>query len=101
MKHDLPYCVVLHPKDNVAVVVREHFGKGRHEIGGISLSVQQDVPFGHKVALRPIAALSAVIKCGVPIGSATTPIAPGEHVHLHNMKSDYIATYTLDDSHGG
>jgi hypothetical protein len=29
------------------------------------------------------------------IGSATAPIRRGEHVHLHNLASDYIATYTL------
>jgi hypothetical protein len=32
----------------------------------------------------------------VPIGSATQDIAVGEHVHLHNMKSDYIQTFTLE-----
>jgi len=35
----------------------------------------------------------------VPIGSATRAIKAGEHVHLHNMKSDYIPTYTLEDEH--
>ena len=33
----------------------------------------------------------------MPIGSATRDIEPGEHVHLHNMKSDYLPTYTLED----
>jgi hypothetical protein len=31
-----------------------------------------------------------VIKFGVPIGSATVPIEAGRHVHVHNIKSDYI-----------
>jgi hypothetical protein len=42
-----------------------------------------------------------VIKYGVSIGSATRDIELGELVHLHNMKSDYLPTYTLEkeDSH--
>ena len=31
-----------------------------------------------------------VLKYGLPIGSATRDIAAGEHVHVQNMKSDYI-----------
>jgi hypothetical protein len=38
-----------------------------------------------------------IIKFGVPIGSATKHIDIGEHIHLHNMKSDYLPTYTLSD----
>jgi hypothetical protein len=40
---------------------------------------------------------SVVIKYGVPIGSAIVEIEAGEHVHLHNMKSDYIPTFVLDN----
>jgi altronate hydrolase len=44
------------------------------------------VPFGHKAALHAIAQGEAVIKYGVPIGTATCAIAPGEHVHVHNCR---------------
>jgi hypothetical protein len=30
------------------------------------------------------------------MGSATRDIVLGEHVHLHNMKSNYLPTYTLE-----
>jgi len=40
-----------------------------------------------------------VYKCGVPIGSAKEMIPGGAHIHLHNLKSDYIATYTVDKDH--
>ena len=33
---------------------------------------------------------SLAIKVGVPIGTATQAIAPGEHVHSHNLQSDHI-----------
>jgi hypothetical protein len=32
----------------------------------------------------------------VPIGSAKEEVAAGAHIHLHNLKSDYLETYTLD-----
>ena len=47
------------------------------------------IPFGHKFALRALRAGDPVIKYGARIGTATQDIAPGEHVHLHNMRSDF------------
>jgi hypothetical protein len=38
-----------------------------------------------------------VLKYGVSIGSATADISLGEHVHLHNIKSDYTPTYALTE----
>ena len=38
-----------------------------------------------------------LVKYGAPIGRATRDIAPGEYVHTHNMTSDYLPTYTLED----
>ncbi len=49
------------------------------------LKVVEDIPMGHKFALRPID--GEVIKYGEVIGVADRPIAPGEHVHVHNVKS--------------
>ncbi len=51
------------------------------------------VPLGHKVAARDIAAGEKIVKYGAPIGSATRDIASGEHVHTHNVKSDYLPTF--------
>ncbi|MBV7334560.1 UxaA family hydrolase [Chloroflexi bacterium TSY] len=62
---------------------------------------QLDIPMtlGHKIAARDIQAGEKIMKYGVPIGSAKTDIRQGDHVHLHNIKSDYIPTYTLDEEH--
>jgi len=46
------------------------------------------VPFGHKIALAPMAAGDPVIKYGEVIGFATSSIRPGQHVHVHNVRSD-------------
>ena len=57
--------MVIHPLDNV--------------------EVRED---GHKYALRDIAEGENVVKYGMPIGHATRPIARGEHVHVHNLKTN-------------
>jgi altronate hydrolase len=54
------------------------------------LTVHDEVPTGHKVALHPIAAGERVLKFGVPIGRATRDIDKGELVHTHNLTSDYL-----------
>jgi LDH2 family malate/lactate/ureidoglycolate dehydrogenase len=51
------------------------------------IAARQPVPFGHKIAVRAIAETHAVRRYGFPIGVATAAIAPGEHVHSHNMRS--------------
>ena len=48
-----------------------------------------DVPVGHKIALRDIAAGEMIVKYGVTIGRATADIAAGSWVHLHVMCSNY------------
>lgn len=93
MKTTRPGCILLDPDDNVAVVIQENLPKGEYSVGDVRLLIQQNTPFGHKVALRDIPASAAIVKCGVSIGTATIAIAAGEHVHLHNMKSNYIPTY--------
>jgi hypothetical protein len=62
-------------------------------IDGREVTVPSDVPTGHKIAVRPIAVGEKIFKYGAPIGSATQPIAPGDYVHTHNLKSDYLPTF--------
>lgn len=88
--------IQLSPLDNVAVVVRRLPAGARVEVATDAVVLDRDLGLGHKVACRPIAAGEKIMKYGVSIGSATRAIAPGEHVHLHNMQSDYLPTYTLD-----
>lgn len=48
-----------------------------------------DVPVGHKIALKDIAAGEHIVKYGVVIGRATEAIKKGSWVHLHNIRSVY------------
>jgi altronate hydrolase/galactarate dehydratase len=73
----------LHPSDNVAIALAElPRGTPLPEIGGATLG---QVPRGHKLALVPLAPGDRVIRYGQVIGVATQAIAPGEHVHSHNL----------------
>lgn len=83
--------IIINPIDNVAVVLRP-FTKGE-VIEGITLL--EDIPQAHKVALKPIKENEDIIKYGNPIGHATKDIAAGEHVHTHNVATnlDDVITY--------
>jgi altronate dehydratase small subunit len=85
--------------DPVAVATRDIAAGEQVSVGGVTVTVRAPVKLGHKVALRAIAPGEKIEKYRVPIGSATQAIAPGEIVHTHNLKSDYLPTYTLEQGH--
>jgi hypothetical protein len=89
----------IHRDDNVLIVVAPVLAGDRDLVDGHELVFTQNIAIGHKVAAHDIKAGDKVYKCGVPIGSAKEMIPAGAHMHLHNLKSDYIATYTLDKDH--
>lgn len=78
--------------DAVAVAVRD-LAPGEAVVAFLdsekrdTVSVKQEVPLGHKVALADVAEGAEVIEYGERIGLATKPITRGEHVHIHNLKS--------------
>ena len=86
----------LQEGDNVAMATRNLEAGEQVRFGDQVFRLARRVPTGHKLAIRPIAAGERVIKFRVPIGSATVAIAAGEYVHTHNLKSDYIATFTFE-----
>ncbi|CAL1519357.1 UxaA family hydrolase [Chitinophaga sp. MM2321] len=88
--------IKINPEDNVYVVRNSIQAGEQIALDGLTITFNEPLGIGHKVAAVHLAKGDKIIKFGVPIGSATTDIACGMHVHLHNMKSDYIPTYTLD-----
>lgn len=82
----------LHPDDPVAVLTASARQGDRLTLGDRTFPLDRDLGLGHKIAIRPIAAGQPVLKYGYPIGTATCAIAPGDHVHLHNLRSDVIPT---------
>ena len=86
----------IHESDNVLVVKIGIVPGDKVQIGDETITFTKELGFGHKVASRNIAMGEKIIKFGIAIGSATEDIPIGAHVHLHNLKSDYLSTYTLD-----
>jgi altronate dehydratase small subunit len=86
----------LAPTDNVAVATAEFEAGEIAWLDGVQVLLQDHICVGHKVAIAAIDRGQKVYKYGCPIGSATRPIRVGEHVHVHNLKSDYFPTFTLE-----
>jgi len=86
---------VLHDaRDSVAVVVVEGVKAGMSLNGWVmdedrltTLAARQDIPIGHKVALKDLAAGDTVLKYGIDMGKVVAPIRAGEHAHVHNIKT--------------
>lgn len=78
--------VLLHSDDDVAVAIRDlPAGTSVSAPASAGVTARVDVPRGHKIALRDIAAGGLVCKYGQSIGTATRVITAGDHVHVHNL----------------
>jgi altronate dehydratase len=79
--------IVISAADNVATAL-EALDAGRAmRVGDATVTLADAIPRGHKFALRAIRAGEQVVKYGSPIGTASADIAPGAHVHTHNVAS--------------
>ncbi len=76
--------IIINPLDNVAVALCDLEKRGIYE--GVTL--KNDIVKGHKFALRDIKAGENIVKYGNPIARATADIKAGEHVHVHNVKTN-------------
>jgi (2R)-sulfolactate sulfo-lyase subunit alpha len=80
--------------DTVAVVVVEGVTAGTPMTGWvmdddrlIELEARQDIPIGHKVALKDMSVGDTVVKYGIDMGKVVAPIRKGEHAHVQNVKT--------------
>jgi altronate hydrolase len=77
----------IHSSDNVICLLRDHEAGERPLADGTAASaLTSAVPSGHKVALVALAKGDLVVKFGHAVGRVTHAIAPGDHVHLHNLE---------------
>ncbi len=91
--NELKLALKVDDLDNVATIFAEGITDGteveiRDKKGNSErVAVIGNVPYGHKIAVRPIAAGEHIMKYGESIGAANVDIAKGEYVHIHNMKA--------------
>ena len=86
----------LHPADDVLIARAQLVGGTQVE----SITIKGLIPPGHKVATRALAASEPVRRYNQIIGFASKAIAPGEHVHTHNLdmgpsKGDFARDYAI------
>ena len=86
--------VVHDEKDSVGVVVVEGVKSGEELTGWImdqdkeiKVRAKNDIPIGHKLAIRELKTDDTVIKYSTDIGRALAPIKVGEHAHVHNIRT--------------
>lgn len=91
-----PTLMLLDPRDTILVCIAPVATGETVLIEGVAIRAPEPVGVGHKVARHALAPGDKVVKYGAPIGSITHATAPGALVHLHNMKSDYIASHSRD-----
>lgn len=86
--------VVHEAGDSVGTIVVEGVKAGDSLTGWVmeedetlTLKTLEDIPIGHKIAIKELPAGATVIKYGVDIGKVVAPIKAGEHLHVHNVKT--------------
>lgn len=90
----IPHLLVHDRRDNVGVVVVEGLEAGTEMLCVVTeddsdfrFVARQSVPIGHKIALVDLQPGDTVVKYGQDIGRVVAPVARGEHVHVHNLKT--------------
>lgn len=86
--------VVHEEKDSAGVIVVEGVKSGQELTGWvmvndktIKMKALSDIPIGHKLALKDIKKGDTITKYGHDMGKAVADIKPGEHLHVHNVKT--------------
>ena len=89
-----PHLLVHETADNVGVVVVEDLTAGTDMLCRVTadnttfrMTVLDDVPIGHKVALVDLSEGDTATKYGEDIGRMVGSAAKGRHVHVHNLKT--------------
>ncbi|MFC0323634.1 UxaA family hydrolase [Gallibacterium melopsittaci] len=80
--------IQIQTQDNVAVALQNLSVGQQIELNDIVITLNQDIPRGHKFAVQTIANGQNVVKYGYPIGHATQDIQIGDYVHTHNVKTN-------------
>ncbi len=78
--------VLLNPNDDVVIAKQPLLPRTRLQADGSEIVIGRMIPPGHKVAIHAVEPGQPVRRYGQIIGFATQPIAPGHHVHSHNIE---------------
>ena len=79
--------IKIHDNDNVIVAIQMLTAGRVVDLAGLQVTVKEDIPAGHKMAVCDIPAGAPVCKYGFPIGSTKEDIPAGRWVHTHNIQT--------------
>lgn len=85
--------ILLHEKDNILVCARAGPAGTVVCIDNMEFVLAREIQLGHKIARVALVEGDKIFRCGIAIGSMTAPAQPGDHIHSHNLKSDYIPAH--------
>lgn len=90
--------IKIHPDDKVAVALSPLEAGTVVTIDKQTLTLTEDIPQGHKFALKDLEAGEPVVKYGYPIGITKEAVKTGSWIHVHNMKTGLgdLLTYEYD-----
>jgi altronate dehydratase small subunit len=94
-----PRVVLLSSEDNCVIAATTLETGTAVLVDGETVVLRTTIPLGHKLARRALAANEKVLRYGAPIGHVTVDVAKGDHLHMHNLVSDYLPTYTHEEGH--
>jgi altronate hydrolase len=94
--------IKINSSDNVVVALVDLVKGATFEVDGVTITMQEDVKKGHKIAIENINTGENVVKYGAPIGHAIADIAAGSHIHTHNVKTNLegIGEYSYNPKFG-
>ena len=94
-----PRLILLSPDDNCLIAAARLDAGTPIAIEGERVTLARTIELGHKLARRNLAKDDKVLRYGAVIGHVTEDVRRGEHLHTHNLESDYLPTYTHDAGH--
>ena len=84
--------------DNVLMIATTLAEGETVQVAGHAIGIATTLSLGHKLAARDISAGETITKYNFPIGVATQDIPLGANVHVHNVRSDYTASYVVPEA---
>ena len=78
----------INPADNVAVAIAPLSAGEKINVDGQEITLNEDIPAGHKFALKNLAEGENVIKYGYPIGHAREARRQGDWMNEHNIQTN-------------
>lgn len=91
--------ILLSREDNCLIAAARLESGTQLDIEGERVTLGKTIELGHKLARGAIQKDEKVLRYGAVIGHVTEAVARGEHLHTHNLESDYLPTYTHDAGH--